>query len=77
MSYQWWTVLSLPDGSRRLRNHATGRCLDDSPATGLRAVPCGADAEPSQTWVVTQSGDEAVEVRSRTTGSACTTGRPA
>jgi hypothetical protein len=68
MSYQWWTVHTLADGSRRLRNHATGRCLDDG-AAGLRAVRCGAGDSGPQTWSVTTWTDESTEVRSRVTGA--------
>ncbi|MFF8382455.1 helix-turn-helix domain-containing protein [Streptomyces kanasensis] len=67
MSYQWWTVHTLADGSRRLRNHATGRCLDDG-AAGLRAVRCAGGRTGPQTWSVTTWSDDSAEVRSRVTG---------
>lgn len=67
MSYQWWTAHPLADGSHRLSNHATGRCLEDT-AAGLRAARCGPDGARAQAWALTVWGDESVEVRSRTTG---------
>ncbi|GGQ07782.1 helix-turn-helix domain-containing protein [Streptomyces roseolilacinus] len=67
MSYQWWTAHALTDGSHRLANHATGRCLEDT-AAGPRAVRCGPDGARAREWVLTVWGDESVEVRSRATG---------
>ncbi|MCX5388987.1 XRE family transcriptional regulator [Streptomyces sp. NBC_00094] len=61
LSYQRWTVGTVTtDGSVRLRNHATGRCLDLGPA-GLSAAACGPSA--SQRWTVTARDDSAVEIR--------------
>ncbi|MEU6540767.1 helix-turn-helix domain-containing protein [Streptomyces sp. NPDC047000] len=65
MSYQWWTVRQSADGTRRLRGHATGRCLADGGA-GLRALPC--DRTTSQKWVFTSGDDEAVGLRNKATG---------
>ncbi|GGS24051.1 hypothetical protein GCM10010252_74050 [Streptomyces aureoverticillatus] len=65
MPYQWWTVNRSADGSRQLRNHATGKCLDHG-GDGLRTVPCGADS--SQWWVFVTGGDEAVGLRNEATG---------
>ncbi|MER6388187.1 RICIN domain-containing protein [Streptomyces sp. NPDC001523] len=73
MSYQRWTVESAPDGTRQLRNHATGACLDAG-GTGLRTSGCAAAA--SQKWVLTAWGDASVEVRSKATG-ACLDDGPA
>ncbi|GAA4932448.1 helix-turn-helix domain-containing protein [Streptomyces coeruleoprunus] len=67
MSYQRWSAHRLPDGSRWLRNHATGACLEDGDA-GLRTRPCTSGANGSQTWTVTLWGDESAQVRSRETG---------
>ncbi|MEV6394723.1 helix-turn-helix domain-containing protein [Streptomyces sp. NPDC051907] len=61
MSYQRWTVRRLPDGTHRLRNHATGACLDHG-ERGLRALPCGSSA--SQKWSLTIWSDASAEVRS-------------
>ncbi|WP_339151438.1 helix-turn-helix domain-containing protein [Streptomyces sp. F41] len=60
LSYQRWTAQKLPDGTRRLRNHATGACLDHG-GKGLRAVDCSASA--TQKWSFTTWPDESVEVR--------------
>ncbi|MBZ6477894.1 ricin-type beta-trefoil lectin domain protein [Streptomyces griseocarneus] len=68
MSYQRWTVHPFPDGTRQLRNHATGACLADGDA-GLRAVPCSTDASAAQTWTVTTWPDQAVELKSKATGA--------
>lgn len=65
MPYQWWTVNRSTDGGRQLRNHATGKCLDDG-GKGLRTVPCG--AAPSQRWLFVAGADEAVGVRNTVTG---------
>ncbi|WP_405656455.1 helix-turn-helix domain-containing protein [Streptomyces sp. RK9] len=65
MPYQWWTVNRSADGGRQLRNHATGKCLDDG-GKGLRTVPCG--AAPSQRWLFVAGADEAVGVRNTVTG---------
>ncbi|WJV50888.1 helix-turn-helix domain-containing protein [Streptomyces flavofungini] len=65
MPYQWWTVNRSADGGRQLRNHATGKCLDDG-AKRLRTVPCGAAA--SQRWLFVAGPDEAVGVRNTVTG---------
>lgn len=70
MSYQRWTVHPFPDGTRQLRNHATGACLADGD-TGLRAAPCSASssAAAAQSWTVTTWPDESVELRSKATGA--------
>ncbi|MFB6907447.1 helix-turn-helix domain-containing protein [Streptomyces bacillaris] len=60
LSYQRWTAQKLPDGTHRLRNHATGACLDHG-GKGLRAVDCSASA--TQKWSFTTWPDESVEVR--------------
>ncbi|WP_392894522.1 RICIN domain-containing protein [Streptomyces sp. LN699] len=73
MSYQRWTVESAPDGTRQVRNHATGACLDADGA-GLRTSGCAAAA--SQKWVLTAWGDASVEVRSKVSG-ACLDDGPA
>lgn len=65
MPYQWWTVDRLADGARRLRNHATGECLDHG-GHGLRTVPCGTVS--SQRWVFVTGDDEAVGLRNAATG---------
>ncbi|MEV2203505.1 helix-turn-helix domain-containing protein [Streptomyces fradiae] len=67
MSYQWWTAHAETDGHRRLANHATGRCLEDT-AAGPRAVRCAPDRPAAQEWRITVWDDESVEVRSRATG---------
>ncbi|MBO0654280.1 RICIN domain-containing protein [Streptomyces triculaminicus] len=70
MSYQRWTVHPFPDGTRQLRNHATGACLADGEAE-LRAAPCSASssAAAAQSWTVTTWPDESVELRSKATGA--------
>ncbi|MEV6857426.1 helix-turn-helix domain-containing protein [Streptomyces microflavus] len=67
LSYQRWTVHKLPDGTHRLRNHATGACLDHA-ETGLRSVDCSASA--TQKWTFTTWPDDSVELRSAAT-AAC------
>ncbi|MCX4656893.1 helix-turn-helix domain-containing protein [Streptomyces microflavus] len=67
LSYQRWTVHKLPDGTHRLRNHATGACLDHG-ETGLRSVDCSASA--TQKWTFTTWPDDSVELRSAAT-AAC------
>ncbi|WP_374984642.1 RICIN domain-containing protein [Streptomyces fradiae] len=67
MSYQWWTAHAETDGHRRLANHATGRCLEDT-AAGPRAVRCAPDRTAAQEWRITVWDDESVEVRNRATG---------
>ncbi|CAO0835187.1 helix-turn-helix domain-containing protein [Streptomyces microflavus] len=67
LSYQRWTVHKLPDGTHRLRNHATGACLDHG-ETGLRSVGCSASA--TQEWTFTTWPDDSVELRSAAT-AAC------
>ncbi|WP_326685430.1 helix-turn-helix domain-containing protein [Streptomyces microflavus] len=67
LSYQRWTVHKLPDGTHRLRNHATGACLDHG-ETGLRSVGCSASA--TQKWTFTTWPDDSVELRSAAT-AAC------
>ncbi|MEV0887311.1 helix-turn-helix domain-containing protein [Streptomyces microflavus] len=67
LSYQRWTVHRLPDGTHRLRNHATGACLDHG-ETGLRSVDCSASA--TQKWTFTTWPDDSVELRSAAT-AAC------
>lgn len=65
MSYQRWGVLSGADGTHRLRNHATGLCLEDS-GTAVRARPC--DGSTAQTWTLTEREDEAVRLQNASTG---------
>ncbi|MFG3496756.1 helix-turn-helix domain-containing protein [Streptomyces sp. NPDC047886] len=65
MSYQRWSVSAFTGSERRLRNHATGACLDHG-AAGLRAVDCGSSR--SQLWSVTTWSDESVELRNKATG---------
>ncbi|MBQ1090556.1 helix-turn-helix domain-containing protein [Streptomyces sp. B93] len=65
MSYQRWTVRSSADGTRQLRNHATGRCLADG-GTGPHALPC--DRSAAQKWTLLAHEDEAVGLRNQTTG---------
>ncbi|WP_112489539.1 helix-turn-helix domain-containing protein [Streptomyces bacillaris] len=67
LSYQRWTAQKLPDGTHRLRNHATGACLDHGGKV-LRAVDCSASA--TQKWSFTTWPDESVEVRSAA-GAEC------
>lgn len=67
LSYQRWTVHELPDGTHRLRNHATGACLDHG-EKGLRSVDCSASA--TQRWTFTTWPDDSVELRSAAT-AAC------
>ncbi|MDX2404823.1 helix-turn-helix domain-containing protein [Streptomyces microflavus] len=67
LSYQRWTVHRLPDGTHRLRNHATGACLDHG-ETGLRSVGCSAST--TQKWTFTTWPDDSVELRSAAT-AAC------
>ncbi|MFD3993482.1 RICIN domain-containing protein [Streptomyces sp. NPDC058583] len=64
MSYQRWSVRTTADGGTRLRNHATGECLDHGP-DGLRTGPCGPAA--SQRWTVSAGSDSSFEVRSTAT----------
>ncbi|MGW0583908.1 RICIN domain-containing protein, partial [Streptomyces sp. NPDC002920] len=66
MSYQRWTEHPFPDGTRRLRNHATGRCLHGDGA-GLRTRSCSTST--AQKWLLTAWYDESVEVRSKAAGS--------
>ncbi|GHC45638.1 ricin-type beta-trefoil lectin domain protein [Streptomyces cinnamoneus] len=68
LSYQRWTVHAFPNGTRQLRNHATGACLEHSGA-GLRAVACATAATPPQSWSVTKWPDDAVELRNKATGA--------
>lgn len=63
MSYQRWTMEG--DGTRRLRNHATGACLEHSSA-GLRTAVCTESV--SQRWTVTVSDDASAEIRSHAAG---------
>ncbi|WP_221358035.1 helix-turn-helix domain-containing protein [Streptomyces beigongshangae] len=65
LPYQWWTVRSLSDDSRQLRNQATGRCLADT-RTGLRIQDC--TVSPAQRWTLNAGGDEAVTVKNTVTG---------
>ncbi|MFD8062457.1 RICIN domain-containing protein [Streptomyces cyaneofuscatus] len=37
---QKWSFTTWPDDSVEVRSVATGACLDDSAAPGLRALPC-------------------------------------
>ncbi|MFI9240473.1 helix-turn-helix domain-containing protein [Streptomyces sp. NPDC053079] len=67
MSYQRWTVHPFPDGTRQLRNHATGACLAHDDA-GLRVASCSFAPSTAQSWSLTASSDESVEVRSKATG---------
>ncbi|MER7759231.1 helix-turn-helix domain-containing protein [Streptomyces sp. NPDC097619] len=53
--------------SSRLRNHATGACLETGPA-GLRGVACS-DTAAGQRWVVTTLPDASAEVRHRPSGT--------
>ncbi|MGK5640912.1 ricin-type beta-trefoil lectin domain protein [Streptomyces sp. URMC 126] len=69
MSYQRWTVHGLPDGSRQLRNHATGACLASDARAAPRATGCAASPGPAQRWTVTTRPDESVEVRNKATGT--------
>ncbi|MFD5764732.1 RICIN domain-containing protein [Streptomyces sp. NPDC127049] len=64
MSYQRWSVRTTEDGGARIRNHATGECLEHG-ADGLRTAPCGRAA--SQRWNVRAGDDASYEVRSATT----------
>ncbi|RST22541.1 hypothetical protein EF908_15905 [Streptomyces sp. WAC04770] len=64
LSYQRWTAQKLPDGTHRLRNHATGACLDHG-GKELRAVDCSASA--TQKWSFTTWPDESAEVRGAAT----------
>lgn len=66
LSYQRWTVHTLPDGTHQLRNHATGACLSHG-GKGLRSVDCSASA--TQKWSFTTWPDDSVEVRSVATGA--------
>ncbi|MEV5238049.1 RICIN domain-containing protein [Streptomyces cinnamoneus] len=68
LSYQRWSVHAFPDGTRQLRNHATGACLEHGSA-GLRAVACSTAATPPQSWSVTRWPDDAVELRNKATGA--------
>ncbi|WP_426500420.1 helix-turn-helix domain-containing protein [Streptomyces sp. D54] len=65
MSYQRWGVLPGADGTHRLRNHATGLCLEDS-GPAVRARPC--DGSTAQTWTLTEREDEAVRLQNASTG---------
>ncbi|MFE9040684.1 helix-turn-helix domain-containing protein [Streptomyces sp. NPDC007818] len=64
MPYQRWNVRITADGGARLRNHATGECLEHG-ADGLRTAPCGPAA--AQRWTVRAGADAAFEVRSTAT----------
>lgn len=65
LPYQWWTVRSLSDGSRQLRNQATGRCIADT-STGLRIQDC--TTSPAQRWTLNAGSDEAITVKNTVTG---------
>ncbi|MFE0735919.1 RICIN domain-containing protein [Streptomyces sp. NPDC058855] len=67
LPYQRWTVLPAEEGGARLRNHATGRCLEHTPG-GLRAAACGPAA--AQRWTVAPRDEAAAEIRS-TAGRLC------
>ncbi|GAA2241719.1 hypothetical protein GCM10010145_04730 [Streptomyces ruber] len=68
MSYQRWTVDTYADGTARLRNHATGRCVDLADG-GPRAAQCvtGAGGR-SQRWRLTTWNDASTEVRHQQEG---------
>ncbi|GAB2948342.1 helix-turn-helix domain-containing protein [Streptomyces heilongjiangensis] len=72
MSYQWWTIHAYSDGTRRLRNHATGKCLDGDGAE-LRTRPCGNSA--AQRWTFVPGEDEAVALRNGTSERCLDDGR--
>ncbi|MFD0318092.1 RICIN domain-containing protein [Streptomyces flavalbus] len=64
LNYQRWTAATADDGTVRLRNHATGACLDHGDH-GPRPADCGED--PAQRWVVTSLRDHSVEIRNAVT----------
>ncbi|MFF5427937.1 MULTISPECIES: RICIN domain-containing protein [unclassified Streptomyces] len=61
LPYQRWTVVPAEEGGARLRNHATGRCLEHTPG-GLRGAACGPSA--AQRWTVAPRDEAAAEIRS-------------
>lgn len=63
LPYQRWTVHEVPGDGVRLRNHATGRCLDHD--AGLQAAVCGSSA--TQRWTLVPRDEGAVEVRNAET----------
>lgn len=65
LPYQWWTVHSLSDGSRQLRNQASGRCIADT-STGLRIQDC--TTSPAQRWTLNAGSGEAIAVKNTVTG---------
>ncbi|GAA3245945.1 RICIN domain-containing protein [Streptomyces sp. XM83C] len=69
LPYQRWTLRTLPDGTRQIRNHATGRCISDT-GNGPRTEPCGDST--AQRWTTPRGDDEAVPVRSTVTGRCLT-----
>ncbi|MET9980309.1 helix-turn-helix domain-containing protein [Streptomyces microflavus] len=66
LSYQRWTVHALPDGTHRLRNHATGACLHDQGAK-VRTGAC--DATTSGKWSVRNLADESATLSNEATGA--------
>ncbi|MFE6281673.1 helix-turn-helix domain-containing protein [Streptomyces sp. NPDC057877] len=64
LNYQRWSRTTADDGTTRLRNHATGACLDHGD-DGLRPAVCGSEA--TQQWIVTALRDDSVEIRNAVT----------
>lgn len=65
LPYQWWTILEVSDGTRQIRDQATGRCIADT-RTGLRIQDCTASS--AQHWTINAGGDDAVILRNSVTG---------
>ena len=65
--HQKWEVRVWDDGTRQLRNVATGRCLDHSNAYGLRTWTCH---DPSSDFSKFQSWSKAVTNGSPADGEA-------
>ncbi|WP_019808029.1 RICIN domain-containing protein [Saccharomonospora halophila] len=53
MTYQQWEVTTFGDGDSKLRNVATGDCLEDAHVGvgGLRTFPCNSSSHQEWVWM--------------------------
>ncbi|MEW2615344.1 RICIN domain-containing protein [Streptomyces sp. NPDC047880] len=65
LPYQWWTLRTLSDGTRQIRNQATARCIADT-RTGLRIQDCTVSS--AQHWTIDAGGDDAITLKNAVTG---------
>jgi len=69
--YQRWTVHVYGDGTRRLANRATGRCLGaQRSGSGVSLVSGGCEATPAKSWIVERLSN-GVRFITESTGSHC------